>query len=303
MLGVFPEDSNDLELRELFNVCWYPSGVVEGLPAAPDVQSMPGGVYGNIFDVLVDRPARAEALLHYPVVWAAGDADLAGLGPVLEDYLKRGGTLVVNAETARHKVPDRLLGFALTGTFDQKEAWTPEGEAARPCTPYLVERGKVMGAKVLAWADKDVPLVTRHAVGEGAVILVLAQRMLGLDERAHPCLPFVMNGVTAGLLPVDVRLADGSRPRGEVMYQVNKTKDGLLVTLVNVRGIDKTQTGLARVDRRAFVDVVLHTKKAVRSAREVTGPSDLAPVRGANGMEVRLRIHPGDVQVVSLATE
>jgi hypothetical protein len=304
MLNVFPEDINDLELRELFNVCWYPSGMIEGLPAAPDIQSMPGGVYGNIFDLLVDRPARARAILHYPVVWAAGDVDLAGLVPVLEDYLKRGGTLVVSSEAARRKLPDRLLGFALTGTFDQKEAWTPEGGTEQLCTPYLVERGAPLpGAKVLAWAARDVPLVTRHQVGEGAVILSLVPRMMGLDERAHPCLPFIMNGVTAGLLPVEVRLADGSRPRGQLMYQVNRTKDGLLVTLVNVRGLDKTQTGLARVDRRAFVDVVLRTKGGVRSAREVTGPNDLTAARAEGGTEVRLRIHPGDVQVVQLVME
>src|SRR5207237_1105359 len=72
MLNLFLEDKADLELRELFNVCWYPSGVVEGYPAAPDTQSMPNGVYGNIFDVLVDRAARAKAIFSYPVVWAAG---------------------------------------------------------------------------------------------------------------------------------------------------------------------------------------------------------------------------------------
>ena len=76
MLHVFPENEADLELRELFNVCWYPAGVVEGQPAAPDVQSMPSGRYGNIFDVLVDRPEKAKAIFDYPVVWAAGDVEL-----------------------------------------------------------------------------------------------------------------------------------------------------------------------------------------------------------------------------------
>ena len=61
MLGHFTEDKNDLELRELFNVCWHPIVELEGKPITPDVQSMPGGVYGNVFDVLVDRPARAKA--------------------------------------------------------------------------------------------------------------------------------------------------------------------------------------------------------------------------------------------------
>ena len=35
-----------------------------------------------------------------------------------------------------------------------------------------------------------------------------------------------MNGLTHDLLPVEVRLADGKRPSGEIMYQVNRTKDG-----------------------------------------------------------------------------
>src|SRR5438034_593049 len=58
MLHEFPETIHDLELRELFNVCWHPSAILEGQPASPDVQSMPSGVYGDIFDVLVDRRTR-----------------------------------------------------------------------------------------------------------------------------------------------------------------------------------------------------------------------------------------------------
>jgi hypothetical protein len=87
------------------------------------------------------------------------------------------------------------------------------------------------------------------------------------------------------------------------MYQVNKTKDGWLVALVNNRGIDKTQNGVARVDRRAFVDVVVRTKLNVASAKEYTEPRDLTVKKGATGTEVRLRVHPGDVQVITLATK
>src|SRR5262249_39635757 len=159
-----------------------------------------GGVYGNIFDVLVDRPARAKAIFDYPVVWAAGDVELTGPWPaVLEEYVRKGGTLVVNAEAARRKLPDRLLGFALMGTLGQQEGWIPQGGTAHPSTPYQVERGQLSGATVLAWAAPQVPLITRHQVGAGAVILTLVPRMLGLDERAHPALPYLLNGLTDGL--------------------------------------------------------------------------------------------------------
>ena len=298
MLNAFDESAADRELRELFNVFWYPTAITEGQPAAPDVQSLPSGKYGNLFDVLVDRPARAKAIFDYPVIWAAGDVDLSGPWPgLLEDYVKRGGTLVVNCEAARGKLPERLLGFALSGTFDPATSWATDDGLPTPTTPYDVERGEMTGAVALAWASPKIPLITRHKVGEGAVILTLCPRMLGLDERAHPALPYLMNGLTQDLLPVEVWLANGSEVNGEVLYQVNKTKDGWLVALVNNRGLDKTQHGVARVDRRAFVDVVVRAKFNVGSAKEHTEPRDLAVEKN----EVRLRVHPGDVQVIVLS--
>jgi hypothetical protein len=303
MLNIYTEDRADLELRELFNVCWYPSGVLEGKPAAPDVQSMPSGTFGNIFDVLVDRPAKAKAILDYPVVWAAGDVDLGGpWQPVLDEYLRRGGTLVINIEQAKG-LPPKLLGVRPTGKMTLAEEWAPEEGTPRATTPFEVAGVKLDGAQVLAWATPKVPLITRHQVGAGAVLLTLVPRMLGQDERAHPALPYLMNGVTAGLLPVEVRLPNGERPQGEVMYQINKTKDGYLVLLVNNRGVDKTQSGVARVDRRAHADVVVRTRLPVKSAKEYTEPRDLPVTKEKDATEVRLRVHPGDVQVVYLVTQ
>ncbi len=300
MLDHFPLSRADVELRELFNACWYPAAITEGKPAAPDVQSMPSGVYGNIFDVLVDRPARARAIFNYPVVWAAGDVDLGGAWPaLLEEYVRKGGTLVVNVEATR-PLPVSLLGVKPAGRTAVSEEWRPEGGEARPATPFDVAEVQLEGATVLAWASPRRPLVTRHAIGAGAVLVALAPRLLGQDERAHPVLPFLLNGLTTGLLPVEVRRSDGSPLRGEVMYQVNKTKDGYLVMLVNNRGVDKTQNGVARVDRRAWVDVVVRTRLAVMAAREYTEPRDLTVAAGMDGAEVRLRVHPGDVQVVYL---
>jgi len=303
MLNVFTEDANDLELRELFNVCWHPSVVLEGMPASADVQSMPSGVYGNIFDVLVDRPTRAKAIFNYPVVWVAGDAKLTGpWQPVLDEYLRRGGTLVVNITEAKN-VPAKLLGVVPTGETTVAEAWAPAGGEMRPATPFGVAEIKEAGAKIesLAFAEsngKKVPLITRLPVGLGAVIVTLMPHLIGQDERAHPSLPYLMNGLTADLLPVEVRLANGRRPAGEIMYQINKTKDGYLVALFNQRGIDKTQNGIARVDRRAFVDVVIRARRPLASAVEYTERRDLPLTK--TGTDVRLRVPAGDLRVVYL---
>jgi len=297
MLHVFPESAGDRELRELFNVCWSPAGVTETMPITPDVQSMPNGRYGNIFDVLVDRPEKVDALFKYPVVWATGDADLAPLTKQLGEYVRKGGTLVLTAEGAKPLL-DTLTGFKTKGATHRAESWQPAGGAEQAATPFQVTECDFSNVEILASAGKS-PLLVRHTVGAGAVITILVPRGLGLDERAHPVLPYLMNGLTRNLLPVEVRNTDGRPLSGEVMYQVNRTKDGYVVMLVNNRGVDKTQHGIARVDRRQFVDVVVEPAFKVKSAKEWTEPRDLK--REAQG--ILIRVHPGDVQVIGLVRE
>jgi hypothetical protein len=62
--------------------------------------------------------------------------------------------------------------------------------------------------------------------------------------------------------------------------------------------VDKTPNGVARVDRRAFVDVLVRTALPVASVKEMTGPRDLTPEKGKDATTLRLRVHPGDVQVL-----
>lgn len=296
MLNVFRESDADRELRELFNVCWSPSGVVEGQPAAPDVQSLPSGRYGNIFDVLVDRPEKAKAIFNYPVIWAAGDVDLAPVTKTLEEYVKAGGTLVVTVEAAK-KLPAEFLGLKVDETNLICDQWGPSGGETRAAVEFNVKASQLVGGELLAIAQERIPLVVRNKVGHGAVITVLVPRGLGLDERAHPVLPYLMNGLTQGLLPVDVRLADGKRPTGEILYQVNQTKNGYVMLLMNNRGVDKTQNGVARVDRRQAVEVSVRCGSA-KAAKELTGPRDLPLSKAESGTEVRVTVHPGDVQVI-----
>lgn len=308
MLHVFQEDKNDVELRELFNVCWHPSCILEGQPAAPDVQSMPSGVYGDIFDVIVDRPGKSQVLTNYPVIWAAGDVQFhPELIKTLEGHLQKGGTLVVNITNAR-QLPATWLGFDALNVADLCASWSADDDKIRPAIPFACARVKLAGAKALASAYSDapndklgkraLPLITRHQVGKGAVIVTMMPQHMGLDERAHPALPYLMNGLTQNLLPIDVRLANGQGPAGEVMYSMNKTKDGWLVALYNHRGLDKTQNGIARVDRKAYVDVELRTALPIVAAKDWTGPSELPITKSGSTATIKVRVHPGDVQVV-----
>jgi hypothetical protein len=86
------------------------------------------------------------------------------------------------------------------------------------------------------------------------------------------------------------------------MYQLNRTKNGWLVMLMNNNGVDKTPNGIARVDRRQFVDVVVRTSLPVQSAKEYTQSRDVALDKKEGLNEARVRIQPGDVQVIGLVT-
>lgn len=315
MLHDFAEDMNDRELRELFNVCWHPSAILEGQPASPDVQSMPSGVYGDLFDVLVDRPAKAKAIHQYPVVWSAGDVNLTGeMLATIEEYIQNGGTLVVNAANAKG-LPAKLTGWKALGTSSREKDWSLDADdVVRLSPPFEIAHVKLDGAKALAWINKKpgeasrvpiYPLISRNQVGQGAVITVHVPHGLGLDERAHPCLPVLMNALTEDLLPIQVRVNKDQRPRGEIMYALNKTKDGWLVSLYNQRGIDKTQNGIARVDRRQFVDVSLHMTKGQgehqlgRIWPENQQVLTRIVVNGSSETSHQLRVPAGDMHVVS----
>ncbi len=301
MLGVFTEDRNDIELRELFNVCWHPASILEGMPASPDVQSMPSGVFGDIFDVLVDRPSRAKALLEYPVVWAAGDVNFeAETLKTLQTHLDAGGTLVLNVNLAR-QLPKAWLGFDLADRLSESTAWSSDGQTNRTCVPFQFAEVKLGDAQPLAWTGDGKPLIVRNAVGRGAVIVTLMPHNLGLDERAHPALAFLMKGLTRKLLPIEINLANGQPLRGEVQYAVNRTKDGWLVALYNHRGLDKTQNGIARVDRRAFADVELRVPFSLKSVKEWTSPRDLERQQVGRETRIPVRIHAGDVQVIGFS--
>ena len=103
---------------------------------------------------------------------------------------------------------------------------------------------------------------------------------------------------------MQVRMPNGARPAGEVMFQVNKAAVGWLVTLVNNKGVDKTQSGIARVDRSRHVDVVLHT--ALPGARRTaslpshfhhTEPRTRLLLSSALGEGVHAAARPYDRQV------
>ncbi|MFN2455856.1 MAG: DUF4350 domain-containing protein [Pyrinomonadaceae bacterium] len=296
--GVSPVNRSDRALRELFGAAYYPSPVTEGEFATGDRQAFVNGIFGDIFDVLVASEERKEAIDDYRAVVVGGRVEWSkSWAARLVDYVRKGGTVLLNAAQAKG-LPDELLGARFAGE-------TGEADDARCLLPneahtdlrggmFRYERIRpINSAQVLMTTPTGDPLVTVNKVGRGRVILCALPDLLGEDERLAVFAAHLLAHLFADATPV--------RVAGDVQHLVNRTARGWVVTLINNNGVFKPQQGLAQVDRRASVDVSLNLRgKAVGQAHEWTEDKQL-PVNFENKQGVvKLNIAPGGVAVVEL---
>ena len=296
--GVSQINKSDRALRELIGAAYYPGPVTEGEPATADRQAHVASIFGDIFDVLVASETRRDAIDGYRALIVGGRVEWSRAWAVkLEDYVRKGGVLVINSAQAKG-LSDELLGVRLMGA-------TAEADDARCLLPnesntdlhgqvFRYERVEPRkGTQVLMQTPTGEPLVTMNKVGRGSIVFSALPDMLGEDERLTPFVAHLLAHLCADATPVQVS--------GEVEYLINRNARGWVVTLINNKGVFKPQQGLAQVDRRASVDVKLSLKgKGIERASEWTGEKQLDVSRENGQSSVKLNIAPGGVGIVEL---
>lgn len=195
----------------------------EGELASAPYRPMGDSRYGDIFDVLMAE-GPLEALADYQCVVLLDQVDLTdALAARLRAFAEGGGTVILAAGVAR---PEHaaLTGVDMTPELRVGRAWHWEGdtEATAEAFRYLPAQPLPDApVTVLATAPDGLPLVTRHAIGEGAVVTCLVPWFEGghtnlsalaarlFDEQFRPLQPVTIHG-----LPVawtTSRHADGAR--------------------------------------------------------------------------------------------
>ncbi|HEY9281856.1 MAG TPA: DUF4350 domain-containing protein [Pyrinomonadaceae bacterium] len=296
--GVAQIERHDRALRELFGAAYYPANVAEGEPAGGDRQAYVSSAFGDIFDVLVASEQHASALEAYRALVVGGRVEWSpGFAERLRNYVRAGGTLVLNAAQARG-LPEDLLGVRLTNSSAESD----DAKCLSPGEPAADMRGSVFRytrveprtAKALIETTGGDALVTVNQVGRGQVVFVAVPDLLALDERIAAPAAHALVHLLAEATPV--------RVEGDVQHLVNRTPTGWVVTVFNNDGVDKPQQGMARVDRRAARAVALGLRsREIASAREWTAEAMLAVTKDAQGRaSVRLDVPPGGVRVVEL---
>ena len=296
--GISQIERSDRALRELFGAAYYPAPVTEGEPATADRQALVASIFGDIFDVLVASEMRAEAIDAYRALIVGGRIEWSrAWGARLEDYVRKGGVLVLNAAQAKG-LSAELLGVRLRGEqaeADDASCLSPaEARADLHGQMFRYERVELLkGTQVLIEAQNGNPLVTINKLGRGKLVFVALPDLLGEDERLPPFVAHLIAHLSADATPVHVR--------GEVEYLVNRTERGWVVTLINNKGVFKPQQGLAQVDRSASVEVKLSlTGKGIEQAREWIDDRRLDLARENGQSLIKLNLAPGSIAIVEL---
>ena len=189
--------------------------------------------WGDHIDVLLSN-APLSALRKYRTILLVGDVKVEGeLKSALTQWVQEGGTLVANI--AHVGAGDQaLLGVELTGeSRDGAQSRWLEDAAVYQEPKYQYAVVKLAGAEVLADDGNGAPLITRHRLGKGEVILSTADHLFAADDH-HRLLRIgerLYDSVMNLHLPIEV-----NGPALE--YLVNRGAGRTIVTLVNSSGAE-----------------------------------------------------------------
>jgi len=185
--------------------------------------------FGDCFDVLTTE-ASATAMAHYPRLMTLGGIKVdATLLTRLEDYVKAGGELVVNANHLRGTRREKALFGVKFGKWERVN---------EPTTGFPIEVREVAPthATVLREAAGGRPLITVNAVERGKAYLVTARHGLAgiqYNDWAQwmPDVSEFLRDWIEPVWPVRVTTTNGRPPQ----VMLNKRDDGWLVTIGNHR--------------------------------------------------------------------
>jgi hypothetical protein len=282
--------------------------------------------YGEIFDILkpivpgkgVDR----KALENYKVLFALGGQTInQELAEKIEEHVKKGGTLVVNAEDARKNLPADMLGVEfLPETFEAADSVC--GVCGKKfAEPLFSCRGMKLrdGATAVATTGDKRPIVSKYPYGKGTVIVVGAQYMIGKEKQKQsgvewekkPLLNFTgdfLRHLCSGLLPVDVLIPE--EVRRDFGYSISKKDNGWVLSLINFsyerEPVRIQKYGTASVDANSLpkkVPIKIICRFPVADAFEWIEDRDVTLSHEGNTTVINTVLASGDIKVIEMQPE
>lgn len=252
--------------------------------------------YGDLFDIMLTDATSAH-LADYPVLFLVGDVAVdmdAAVVAKLENYVQGGGTLVINVAQSAGHFEDAFLGLRVADTRGHAaNARCLREEHVMTGRTFTFQHVQPRGAEPWIATPEGEPLVTRHRVGAGQVIVTTVPFLLQDSSTAVCFLPHFLEHLTRRLLPFHVT--------GDVSFSANRTDNAWLLTLMNHDGIYKLPT-------EPTLRFPHHARRVVVTFDETPGQvSDwmtktaLRHHRSSDGRQVIFDVPPGDLRILRIA--
>ncbi len=273
--------------------------------------------YGDIYDVVMPSPPSGpvalKTLMNYKVAIMLGGFNIdQALAKRLKEYVKKGGTLVLNTRQVNDNLPEDFIGARRTGKMcvtEGKINVVGGSDAITLPEPYDYEMLELKGAEPL-WRDsKDGILASAHEYGRGRVVLTAVDYMVprksfcdnnddgyiqAMKSREHPLVQILMRQIVKDVLPVEVK--------GDIEYGLNKVSDGWWVYLINNKGVTKFTRTPEKVDDSETANVTIDMRSlAVAKVQELRAGDELDWDRAKN--TVTVNVAPGDIKVVKITLQ
>jgi hypothetical protein len=287
-------------LAEYLFAAWHPLGPHSEKPITATSEVYPPAVFGEVFDVIFAYPDVGlwRTIDSYPVVIAAGDIELTlEEGRRLAAYVESGGTLVV---AHSHLGGPGLAELRLPDVLPQEEAadyrWL-DSDAREPSQRFRFHRIVLsnVGGRSLAATMDGKTFCASIDRGAGRLIFVSIPRGLGIDRRLHPIVARLYAHLTRGLMPIEVK--------GDVVWMVNRTGRGWVVTLLNPAGQVKPQQGIFPTDPSQARDVSLDVHVSASPVADWLMPDDpptLEPAAEGRPAVIRCTVPAGGVRIIEI---
>jgi len=271
--------------------------------------------YGDIFDVITPNPPQntvaLDALQRYKVAVLLGKYEQnAELVQRLMQYVKSGGTLLLNIKQVNNLFPESFLGFGEIGgnstvqgnirsLVDNKEYHLDE--------EYEYQKVKLRTAKPLMTDAGGNVMACVQQYGKGRLITTLVDYMLPKKDltgkSVDPMLASMSTGkkfpFVAALMEPIVREVMPIEISGDVEYGLNELKNGWLIYLINNKGVVKFTNKPQQLDesQTAIVTVKLKGTQAT-SVKDWRTEKVLS--LGGDKSTFTVDVPPGDIRVVEV---
>lgn len=283
--GIWPLERAEKSLESLFSHVFPYGGRLDF-----EQGYLSSGPYGDIFDVITQE-ASPETLGSYGVVWPVGRLKLSrNEVRSLMDYVRGGGTLVVDTALADSFPPDFLgVRFKDRYTYGNQvqtaiAGFPPIGAPFR-YQPMWVQRG----SQVLAHTDDGSPLMAWRREGKGLVVASGTHHWVDETNKLLPVVPALLKSFTRSFLPVYIDT--------DVQMLVSRTPESWVIGLINNHGVSKVPTLPQTTDVAGTRDCLMRFRNGF-PLRFTSRMGDFRWSNTSHAMSVRLE--PGEVGVVEV---